>query len=962
MPFPAKTILAAVLLAVLSASPAPAQVWHEGFETSQPSWRNVGGDTQYRILQQQRLQGESHSGNGCEWLRLESERGTAIYIAHDVGRPSVIDELLPSVWVKADRPGVQLAARIVLPRTPDRRTGRPVATIIVGGSYNATGRWQQLQLGDIPRLLARQVRILRMQLGPQVDEHEAYIDAVLLNVYTGPGVSNVWIDDLEVAGHVASQRGEPSAAPNNPAAANNPVVAAFEQSTIEGPLTPIRLPPISTTTVTTSASPQHTVKLERSLLLVDDRPFFPRVIRYRGEPLAVLKKIGFNAVWLPRLAAPEVLEEASRLGLWLICPPPRPIPTAADQPGVTPIADIGSQFDCVLAWDLGDDLTEPELEATQRWAEQIHAADHRLNRPLICRPRTDLRGFSRPANMLLIDRRPLGTSLELDKYATWVRQQPLLASLGTPIWTTVQTQTNEALRQQLSLMEPGYAPPLSVAPEQIRLLAYIAVSSGSRGLVFLSDTPLDAPDPDTRQRAMTLELVNLEMQLLELWAAAGSCVATAEASIPLLQQQAALARPVDRSLLNKKEKEKLPEKKRALTTSQGEVSAALLQTERARLLLPVWISPGAQCVPSESAANSVTLRATFVPKVCDAYELTPHGTEPLRHLPMAGGLSITLDEFGLVTRILLAHDPSIVADVRARAKQNGQQEAQLHRDLALHKLNTVSALGQQLTVRTRVDQAASLFVKAREDLQVCDQRLAAGDWADAVKNAERASRSLRLIERAYWDAAVDPKVLAAPITSPAAMSFDTLPLRWRFAGRVTNSYQLGPNRIDGGDFEDFDTMIRAGWRYIPHAMPTVQLAVNHLPPQARRNGRLGLRLAVIPLKPDDPPAVLESPPILFSSPPVQVAAGQIVCIHGWVNVPDEITASVDGLMVVDSLSGEALADRIGKTNGWRQFVLYRIAPQAGPMCVTFAMTGIGEAWLDDVAIQVLEPRPATAQR
>ena len=32
---------------------------------------------------------------------------------------------------------------------------------------------------------------------------------------------------------------------------------------------------------------------------------------------------------------------------------------------------------------------------------------------------------------------------------TWVRRQPLLARPGTPVWTTVQTQPNEALRQQL---------------------------------------------------------------------------------------------------------------------------------------------------------------------------------------------------------------------------------------------------------------------------------------------------------------------------------------------------------------------------------------------------------------------------------------------------------------------------------------------------------------------------------
>ncbi len=236
MPFFAKTTVAAVLLAVLSAPQGRAQVWHEGFETSQPSWRNAGGDTRYRILEQERLQGESHSGNGCEWLRLESERGARIYLAHDVGRPSVIEELAPSVWVKSDRPGLQLAARIVLPRTVDPHTGRPVTTTIVaGGSYNATGRWQQLQLSDVPRLLTRQVHILRMQLGPQVDDREAYLDAVLLNVYTGPGVSNVWIDDLEVAGHVPSPRGQPSAAQNNP------IVAASAQSPLEGPLVPIRL-------------------------------------------------------------------------------------------------------------------------------------------------------------------------------------------------------------------------------------------------------------------------------------------------------------------------------------------------------------------------------------------------------------------------------------------------------------------------------------------------------------------------------------------------------------------------------------------------------------------------------------------------------------------------------------------------------------------------------------------------
>jgi hypothetical protein len=114
--------------------------------------------------------------------------------------------------------------------------------------------------------------------------------------------------------------------------------------------------------------------------------------------------------------------------------------------------------------------------------------------------------------------------------------------------------------------------------------------------------------------------------------------------------------------------------------------------------------------------------------------------------------------------------------------------------------------------------------------------------------------------------------------------------------------------------------------------------------------------------PQQPPLAVETPPILFTSPAVPVEAGQTVCVQGWAQVPAPITGSSDGLLIVDSLSGEALADRIGRTDGgWRRFVLYRVAPQSGAMCVTFALTGLGEARLDDVGIFVLEG-PAVVTR
>ena len=86
-------------------------------------------------------------------------------------------------------------------------------------------------------------------------------------------------------------------------------------------------------------------------------------------------------------------------------------------------------------------------------------------------------------------------------------------------------------------------------------MALTAITSKSRGLLFLSSSPLDANDTETRHRAIALQLLNLELELIEPWAAAGDSVITCK-------------------------------------SSENEVVTVMLQAERARLLLPIWYSPG----------------------------------------------------------------------------------------------------------------------------------------------------------------------------------------------------------------------------------------------------------------------------------------------------------------------------------------------------------------------------------
>jgi hypothetical protein len=212
-------------------------------------------------------------------------------------------------------------------------------------------------------------------------------------------------------------------------------------------------------------------------------------------------------------------------------------------------------------------------------------------------------------------------------------------------------------------------------------------------------------------------------------------------------------------------------------------------------------------------------------------------------------------------------------------------------------------------------------------------------------------RALRLVERAHWEAAVER--LPSPLASPAAVSFATLPWHWLLADRIARS-RLGPNRLSGGDFEDLQSMVAAGWSHFQHVSPGLHTAAD-LVQEAAHSGFLGLRLTAGTVDPENPPAVIETPPVWITSPPVPVEAGQVVCIRGWAQIPKPITGSVDGLLIVDSLSGEPLAERIGQTSGWREFILYRAAPQSGQMTVTFALSGLGEVRLDDVTIQPLEP-------
>ena len=122
-----------------------------------------------------------------------------------------------------------------------------------------------------------------------------------------------------------------------------------------------------------------------------------------------------------------------------------------------------------------------------------------------------------------------------------------------------------------------------------------------------------------------------------------------------------------------------------------------------------------------------------------------------------------------------------------------------------------------------------------------------------------------------------------------------------------------------------------GWRHFRHDTPGIQTSADFAP-DAAHYGRLGLRLTVRADNPENPPAMDRDAASSGSPvPPCPSRQARSCASMAGSTCPLAITGSVDGLLVVESLTGEEMALRLDKTVGWREFTMLRIVPQSGPL-------------------------------
>ncbi len=437
---------------------------------------------------------EDGSATTFERIRFRCGSGTNVYVSCEVPQAYIIPELKPVVRMRSTRPGAQVQVRVVLPHTIAPDASGPMTTTLSGERYRTTGQWQTLGFPgddfDLTELLKKELWFLRRKYGAHVDPREAYIDRVVINLYSGPGDHDVQIDDLKVNGLVPVKQ-----------------VAGAKHA-----LSPIVDPYVRHVAgITSVAKRPSLVDREGTVLLINKRPFFPLVIEHNGEDFAFLKAIGFNTVELAATATPTQLTEAKRLDMWIVCPPPASI-------GVT---DIGFEFDRVLAWSVGKRLAGRDVLTVAQRIREIRESDLRENRPIVGNVASNWSQLAQQVDILSVGLQPLGTSFIASQYSDWIRQRGRTIATSKPVWADIQTELSQTLLEQVSMISQQ-TPPTPIEPQQLKFLVVEAITGGARGLRFRSRHRLDEADPASRLRTMTIELVNAFVEQIEPWAVGGA--------------------------------------------------------------------------------------------------------------------------------------------------------------------------------------------------------------------------------------------------------------------------------------------------------------------------------------------------------------------------------------------------------------------------------------------------------
>ena len=313
---------------------------------------------------------------------------------------------------------------------------------------------------------------------------------------------------------------------------------------------------------------------------------------------------------------------------------------------------------------------------------------------------------------------------------------------------------------------------------------------------------------------------------------------------------------------------------------------------------------------------------------------------------------------------------------------NGRLNADGHHLITAKELKLRADAG----VRSRPTDERDLLVMAESWIKSAREVQEREDFSQAWNEARRASRPLRTLMHGQWQNAFaelarvadksfpkTPKgtlpipLLLTPASCGPAVGFNTLPelffwIDW-IGGRT--GYRFGANRLPSGDFDDPKGMADAGWVNIDYKMEGITASMATVPRDKSQTNRM-IRMVVQPTSKEDLDKnvpFFDFPIAAMRSPAIPVQAKNLIRITVLVKRSIASNAGIGGIIVRDSIGGEQFQFRsAGPIPSFSRVVLYRKAPSDGNFTVTLGLAGYGEAFFDDLRVELVEANEVAGSR
>ncbi len=1011
--------------------PANGAALHDGYETGRTSWQQEYTDATVRLLVHERSDRAAHGGKLSERFVFEATAGTRFFVSEAMPKVPVTEDLGLSLYVRCNQSGAQIFGWVVLPEDIDPETKAPSYLMVPGTVFSRPDRWQKLELAEMLPTIEEQARVLRAASRRPVSLKGAYLARVVVNLLGGQGRTDIFLDDLEVGPVPPGLAAEWEAGRSPDRAGAKPGAAGrAEADRLPGPKGPARtdLPHL---------------KFERGVLSKLDparryTPWLPVAIDAPGASPVELRRAAFDVLVTDEAPDPRSIQTAVDRGMYLM---PR-LQGTTQEGGAERALRVMADFPlpgAVLLWSIGDHLgAGRELAARRREVEaarDVLSAIHDSSDDLRLATATvddEFRLYARsPANLDVIgfDLPIWGRSMSLSDGLQYAIQRKQLTARANPealFWGWIPASASAIFTRNVWGADavPGWGRP-RVLPEQLRLMTYVALAAGCRGLTFVGDADLTRPEGE----ALLLEMsfLNAEVDLLEdILAGNTKTIADYKVYDPDPAERPATANVMQKRMPVIKE----PDGKPGLYTA-----AVPLPGDSGSLILVADLAADAQFQPPQMAYHDLVLNP-MLPVGVHVLEISPGGARFIEGVDrVPGGTRITLPDFGTSTILLCTTDMALVERVRRHVRSIQAPAAGMAIRQAEVTLAAVREIHQRLKddghlitneedlkkrrkrgIESPPTDADNLIAKVEGYIKNARNAQMNQDYNAAWLQARLAGRPLRSLMFAYYtqgmaelrkvveesfngpkveypDGAIRPypnaPVLVTAVGCPPAVSFSTLPQMhiWKDWAGEPQGYRFGPNLVPSGSFDDPQAIQSAGWMDVSHQYDRVvkktkvprRVARKAFVPKAERankpraaSSKKDIRYADEVIDPDDhilhlnvssedPKEIdknhpfFDFPAAAIRSPSVRVGANNLIRISVLVLRPMVSQPGKGGVIISDSIGGEALQFRTSDPMiEFTRVVLYRKAPADGTFHVTLGLAGYGDVYFDDFRVQVIE--------